>query len=86
MNKPDAGRRALVAGFLAAALAPVVRATAAMGHRESEAFRFELRCLGTKPTWRPPDRTRFALDRSAARRIGVEIPPEMLLRATDVVG
>ena len=31
-----------------------------------------------------PDRVRFALNRAVARRIGVEFPPDMVLRATHV--
>jgi putative ABC transport system substrate-binding protein len=32
-----------------------------------------------------PDRTSFVVNRVVARRIGVEIPPDMLLRATEVI-
>lgn len=44
---------------------------------------------GAKPAEIPfelPDRTRFTLNRTAARRIGVEIPADMLMRADRVVG
>jgi putative ABC transport system substrate-binding protein len=33
-----------------------------------------------------PDRTEFVVNRATARAIGVELPPEILLRATEVVG
>lgn len=43
---------------------------------------------GAKPANIPfelPDRPVFVLNRSTARRIGIEVPPEVLLRATELV-
>ena len=44
---------------------------------------------GVKPAAIPfelPDRTEFVVNRATAKAIGIDLPPEILIRATDVIG